>query len=67
LSFIYLLSDPPDMDYHEITDKGGVNQNAVIVRRSQLIDELYKGHLPRTIHATDDPSLPTECHSASQK
>jgi feruloyl-CoA synthase len=58
LSFVYLMSEPPDMDHDEITDKGGINQNAVIENRSSLIDELYSGndYLPRMILAANEPS-----------
>lgn len=57
LSFVYLMSEPPDMDKSEITDKGTLNQNAVIESRSQLIDDLYSGYLPRMIlPATEAPS-----------
>ncbi|HEY6727208.1 MAG TPA: feruloyl-CoA synthase [Polyangiaceae bacterium] len=36
-----LLVDPPSADANEITDKGYINQRAVLTRRSQLIDTLY--------------------------
>ena len=36
-----LLEDPPSIDAHEITDKGSLNQRAVLDRRAKLVDELY--------------------------
>jgi len=36
-----LLLEPPSADANEITDKGYINQRAVLTRRSQLIDTLY--------------------------
>jgi len=36
-----LLVEPPSADANEITDKGYINQRAVLTRRSQLIDTLY--------------------------
>lgn len=36
-----LLEDPPSIDAHEITDKGSLNQRAVLDRRANLVDELY--------------------------
>lgn len=35
------LVEPPSADANEITDKGYINQRAVLTRRSQLIDTLY--------------------------
>lgn len=37
-----LLDDPPSIDAHEITDKGSLNQRAVLARRAALVDELYQ-------------------------
>lgn len=36
-----LLTDPPDIDRHEITDKGSINQRAVLENRAGLVDRLY--------------------------
>lgn len=36
-----LLSEPPCIDSGEITDKGYVNQRAVLTRRAALVDALY--------------------------
>jgi len=36
-----LLSEPPSIDSGEITDKGYVNQRAVLTRRAALVDALY--------------------------
>jgi feruloyl-CoA synthase len=32
---------PPSIDRGEITDKGSINQRAVLLHRAALIDELY--------------------------
>jgi hypothetical protein len=37
-----LLDEPPSIDAGEITDKGYVNQRAVLDRRAALIDALYR-------------------------
>jgi feruloyl-CoA synthase len=37
-----LLDEPPSIDSHEITDKGSLNQRAVLARRAALVDELYQ-------------------------
>ena len=36
-----LLAEPPSLDANEITDKGSLNQRAIIERRAALVDELY--------------------------
>jgi feruloyl-CoA synthase len=36
-----LMSEPPSIDGGEITDKGYINQRAVLARRSELITALY--------------------------
>lgn len=36
-----LLAEPPQMDAHEITDKGSINQRAVLANRAELVSDLY--------------------------
>ena len=36
-----LLEDPPSIDAHEITDKGSLNQRAILSNRAALVEELY--------------------------
>jgi len=43
-----LLEEPPSIDLHEVTDKGSINQRAVLNNRSALVEELYRPS-PRTI------------------
>ena len=38
---IILMSDPPSIDANEITDKGYINQRAVLQRRAALVEALY--------------------------
>ena len=38
-----LLAEPPAIDAGEITDKGYVNQRAVLARRAALVERLYAG------------------------
>ena len=37
-----LLGDPPSIDAGEITDKGSINQRAVLTARAALVAELYR-------------------------
>ncbi|MGH8741563.1 MAG: feruloyl-CoA synthase [Burkholderiales bacterium] len=36
-----IMSEPPSIDANEITDKGYMNQRAVLERRAALVDKLY--------------------------
>jgi len=36
-----LMAEPPSMDKSEATDKGSINQRAVLKNRAALVDELY--------------------------
>lgn len=38
-----LMTEPPQIDAGEITDKGYVNQRAVLARRAALVERLYRG------------------------
>jgi feruloyl-CoA synthase len=38
-----VLEEPPSLDAGEITDKGSINQRAVLARRARIVDELYSG------------------------
>ena len=44
------LDEPPSLDAGEMTDKGSINQRAVLKRRAALVEELYAGS-PRVITA----------------
>jgi feruloyl-CoA synthase len=38
---IVLMAEPPSIDAGEMTDKGSINQRAVLKRRAPLVAELY--------------------------
>jgi feruloyl-CoA synthase len=38
---LMLLEEPPSMQHYEITDKGSINQRAVIERRKPCVDDLF--------------------------
>jgi feruloyl-CoA synthase len=37
-----MLEEPPSLDAGEMTDKGSINQRAVLARRAALVEELYR-------------------------
>ena len=41
-----LLDTPPSLDSGEITDKGSINQRAVMVAREKLVEDLYTEPVP---------------------
>ncbi|WP_237155287.1 feruloyl-CoA synthase [Oryzibacter oryziterrae] len=43
---IVLLAEPPSIDANEITDKGSINQRAVLARRAHLVEALYATNPP---------------------
>ena len=48
-----VLREPPSFEKHEVTDKGSINQRAVLAHRESLIDAMYNSDdadviLPRT-------------------
>jgi feruloyl-CoA synthase len=46
-----LLSDPPSLDAGEMTDKGSINQRAVLKHRAVLVDALYARPKPAQVLA----------------
>jgi feruloyl-CoA synthase len=38
-----VLVDPPSIDRGEVTDKGSINQRAVLTHRAELVEHLYAG------------------------
>ena len=40
---VLLLKAPPDTDANEITDKGYINQRAVLEHRNHLAEKLFEG------------------------
>ncbi len=43
IAWIRLLETLPSIDHSEVTDKGSINQRAVLTRRAELIEALYAG------------------------
>lgn len=46
---IHLMTEPPSIDGHEITDKGYVNQRATLDRRANLVARLYEETPPEDV------------------
>jgi feruloyl-CoA synthase len=44
-----LLAEPPSLDIGEMTDKGSINQRAVLANRPALVEELYAATPPRHV------------------
>jgi feruloyl-CoA synthase len=40
---LHVLVEPPLIDHGEVTDKGSINQRAVLTRRAALVEALYEG------------------------
>jgi feruloyl-CoA synthase len=46
---LLLLSDPPSIDKGEVTDKGSINQRAVLKHRDALVQDFHQGQAPLTL------------------
>jgi feruloyl-CoA synthase len=47
-----LLAEPPSLDIGEMTDKGSINQRAVLANRAGLVEELYAAAPPGHVIVT---------------
>ncbi|MDO9411527.1 MAG: feruloyl-CoA synthase [Pseudolabrys sp.] len=50
---VLLMAEPPSLDKAEMTDKGSINQRAVLASRAALAAQLYATPLPDTVIAMD--------------
>jgi len=58
---LILLQEPLSLDAQEVTDKGSVNQHAVLARRAALVEDLYAEPAPRHVVTADhNPAWSTE-------
>jgi len=49
-----LMAEPPSLDAGEATDKGSINQRAVLTRRKALVEELYAPTKSTSVIAIDE-------------
>ncbi|MFA9215863.1 MAG: feruloyl-CoA synthase [Sphingomonadaceae bacterium] len=54
ISRLCVLAEPPSLALDECTDKGSVNQRAVLLHRNALVHALYDGSAPHMVLAQDD-------------
>jgi len=50
---VLLMAEPPSIDANEITDKGYINQRAVLERRNALVAKLYADPPPADVIVID--------------
>jgi len=46
---LHLMAEPPSIDKGEVTDKGSINQRAVLKHRADLVEALHTDTLPFTL------------------
>ena len=51
---LHLMHEPPSIDKGEVTDKGSINQRAVLQHRDALVVALHGGTLPFTVQPSSD-------------
>ncbi len=55
-----IMTEPLSIDKHEVTDKGSLNQGAILKNRAGLVEELYAGKpSARVIVVGRDPVSPS--------
>jgi len=52
---LHLMHEPPSIDRGEVTDKGSINQRAVLQHRAALVSALHDGTLPFTLQPFQTP------------
>jgi feruloyl-CoA synthase len=50
-----LMEEPPSLDAGEATDKGSINQRAVLTRRAALVEELYAKPMSARVISIEGP------------
>lgn len=53
---LHLLHEPPSIDKGEVTDKGSINQRAVLKHRDALVQDFHEDRLPFTLKPEKTPS-----------
>jgi feruloyl-CoA synthase len=53
---LHLMHEPPSIDKGEVTDKGSINQRAVLQHRAPMVQALHEGKLPFTLTPKDEKS-----------
>ncbi|MFQ5533571.1 MAG: feruloyl-CoA synthase [Sphingomonadales bacterium] len=51
---VIVMTEPPQIDANEITDKGYVNQGATLARRAPLVERLYRDPPPDNVIVIQD-------------
>lgn len=51
---MHLMAQPPSIDKGEVTDKGSINQRAVLQHRAAIADAMHGGTLPFTLQPQQD-------------
>jgi len=51
---LHLMHEPPSIDKGEVTDKGSINQRAVLKHRDRVVQAFHEGLLPFTLKPTKE-------------
>ncbi len=52
------MHEPPSIDKGEVTDKGSINQRAVLKHRDAMVNAMHDGTLALTLLPQDNPTRP---------
>ena len=53
-----ILVDPPSLDKGEVTDKGSINQRAVLTHRAEWVEALHAGEAPHMVMPQPSSAIP---------
>ena len=53
---LHLMHEPASIDKGEVTDKGSINQRAVLKHRAELVDAFHEDRLPFTLKPRKEPT-----------
>jgi feruloyl-CoA synthase len=63
----HVLAEPPSIDHGEITDKGSINQRAVLQRRAALVEALHAGGDPYRLLPSAAATPPASAGTAQSR
>jgi feruloyl-CoA synthase len=55
---LHVLAEPPSIDKGEVTDKGSINQRAVLKHRDALVQDFHEDRLPSTLKPQTERTVP---------
>ena len=55
---LHVMAAPPSLDLGEVTDKGSINQRAVLTHRAEWVEALHAGEAPHMVMPQPSSAIP---------